>query len=220
MNRPRRSSHRLPPHAVLPAAGYLTPEQAAELLGVSVHTLEKWRRSGYEGVGPRYRLHGRHTRVQQLYWAADGYPFFGQPQATGSGQPGIRGRHSDKCVDDYDWNTVNGAPVKLYTCSTAAAQKWEFSYVGGYYRIKNLHAAKCLDNLNGSAALNADVGLWTCTGGTNQDWSIIDRGNGWFSLRNRTSGLCLDNYEWNTANGARLSMYTCNGLDAQLWRRG
>jgi excisionase family DNA binding protein len=62
MNRPRRSSHRLPPHAALPAAGYLTPEQAAELLGVSVHTLEKWRRSGYEGVGPRYRLHGRHVR--------------------------------------------------------------------------------------------------------------------------------------------------------------
>jgi predicted site-specific integrase-resolvase len=40
----------------------LKPEQAAEVLGVSVHTLEKWRRSGYEGVGPRYRLHGRHVR--------------------------------------------------------------------------------------------------------------------------------------------------------------
>ena len=87
---------------------------------------------------------------------------------------------------------------------TAAAQKWEFSYVGGYYRIKNLHAAKCLDNLNGSAALNADVGLWSCNGGTAQDWSIVDQGSGWFSLRNRASGLCLDNYEWNTANGARL----------------
>jgi hypothetical protein len=27
-----------------------------------VHTLEKWRRRGYEGIGPRYRLHGRHVR--------------------------------------------------------------------------------------------------------------------------------------------------------------
>jgi GH43 family beta-xylosidase len=162
----------------------------------------------------------RHTRVQQLYWAADGYPFFGQPQATGSGQPGIRGRHSDKCVDDYEWNTADGALVRLYTCSTAAAQKWELSYTGGYYRIKNLHASKCLDNLNGSAALNADVGLWTCNGSTDQDWSVVDQGNGWFSLRNRTSGTCLDNYQWDAANGARLSLYTCNGLDAQLWRRG
>ncbi|GAB4085958.1 hypothetical protein GCM10028784_25880 [Myceligenerans cantabricum] len=49
-------------HVTLPVTGYFTPEQAAELLGVSVHTLEKWRRSGYEGVGPRYRHHGRHVR--------------------------------------------------------------------------------------------------------------------------------------------------------------
>lgn len=62
MSRPRRSRPQPPLHATLPAAGYLTPGQAAELLGVSVHTLEKWRRSGYEGVGPRYRLHGRHVR--------------------------------------------------------------------------------------------------------------------------------------------------------------
>lgn len=49
-------------HTSLPPAGYLTPEQAAEMLCVSVHTLEKWRRPGYEGIGPHYRLHGRHVR--------------------------------------------------------------------------------------------------------------------------------------------------------------
>ncbi|WP_340697230.1 helix-turn-helix domain-containing protein [Cellulosimicrobium funkei] len=48
-------------HTTLPATGYLTPERAAETLGVSVHTLEKWRRAGFEGIGPRYRLHGRHV---------------------------------------------------------------------------------------------------------------------------------------------------------------
>lgn len=49
-------------HATLPVTGYCTPAQAAEILSVSVHTLEKWRRPGYEGIGPRYRLHGRHVR--------------------------------------------------------------------------------------------------------------------------------------------------------------
>lgn len=162
----------------------------------------------------------RHTRVQQLYWADNGDPLFGQPQPTGSGRPGIRGQYSDKCVDDYDWNTANGALVKLYTCNANAAQSWEFTYTGGYYRIKNLHSGTCLDNLNGATANNSDVGLWACNGGAAQDWSMIDRGSGWFSLRNRASGLCLDNYEWGTANGARLSMYTCNGTGAQNWRRG
>ncbi|WP_188525353.1 MULTISPECIES: helix-turn-helix domain-containing protein [Isoptericola] len=53
--------HTAPQHTTLPATGYFTPEQAAETLGVSVHTLEKWRRAGFEGIGPRYRLHGRHV---------------------------------------------------------------------------------------------------------------------------------------------------------------
>ncbi|WP_125772821.1 family 43 glycosylhydrolase [Antribacter gilvus] len=162
----------------------------------------------------------RHTRAQQLYWDANGFPFFGQPQETGSGQPGIRGRHSNKCVDDYDHNTADGALVRLYTCTTGSVQKWELTYVGGYYRIKNAYASKCLDALDGSTALNSDIGLWSCNGGTTQDWAIVDQGSGWFSLRNRASGLCLDNYEWNTANGARLSQYTCNGSQAQHWRRG
>lgn len=162
----------------------------------------------------------RHTRAQQLYWDANGFPFFGQPQETGSGQPGIRGRHSNKCVDDYDWNTADGALVRLYSCNSYAVQKWEFTYTGGFYRIKNLHAGKCLDHFGGSTAPNSDVGLWTCNGGTNQDWSVVDRGSGWFALRNRASGLCLDNYEWGTAEGARLSMYTCNTATAQHFRRG
>jgi len=62
MSRKHYPSRHAARHATLPATGSFTPEQAAELLGVSVHTLEKWRRRGYEGVGPRYRLHGRHVR--------------------------------------------------------------------------------------------------------------------------------------------------------------
>lgn len=35
-------------HVTLPVTDF-TPQQAAELLGVSDHTLEKWRRFGFEG---------------------------------------------------------------------------------------------------------------------------------------------------------------------------
>ncbi|WP_258723838.1 family 43 glycosylhydrolase [Cellulomonas sp. NS3] len=162
----------------------------------------------------------RHTRVQQLYWRDNGDPFFGQPLPTGMTKPGIRGQHSNKCVDDWEWRTAPGSEVRLYTCTGSNAQAWEFSYVGGHYRIRNQHANLCLENWGSGTALDSDVRLGTCNGATAQDWTLLDRGNGWFSLRNRHSGLCLDNYARDTADGARISQYTCNGNAAQLWRRG
>ena len=163
----------------------------------------------------------RHTRMQQLYFRDNGYPFFGQPIPSSVTVPGIRGQHSNKCVDNYNFDTTLGALVRLYTCSGNAAQEFEFNYRGtSYYEIRNRNTGTCLANLNSSTASNADVGLYTCNGSTAQRWEFQDRGNGWFSLRNVAGNMCLDNYNWDTANGARVSLYPCNGLGAQLWRRG
>jgi GH43 family beta-xylosidase len=163
----------------------------------------------------------RHTRMQQLYFRDNGYPFFGQPIPSNVTAPGIRGQHSNKCVDNYNLDTTPGALVRLYTCNGNAAQEFEFNYRGtSYYEIRNRNTGTCLDNRNSSTAPNADVGLFTCNGSTAQRWEFQDRGNGWFSLRNVAGNMCLDNYNWDTANGARISLYPCNGLGAQLWRRG
>jgi hypothetical protein len=163
----------------------------------------------------------RHTRMQQLYWQENGDPFFGQPIPSGLPAPGIRGRHSNRCVDNYNFDTAPGALVRLWDCSGNAAQEFEFVYHGtSGYEIRNRNTGTCLDNLNGSTAANADVGLYPCNGRTAQRWTIQDRGAGWFSLRNVAGNMCLDNYNWDTANGARLSLYACSGVNAQLWRRG
>lgn len=161
----------------------------------------------------------RHTRFQQLYYGSNGYPFFGQPITNGVTAPGIRGQGSNRCVDDYDWNTADGAEVKLYDCSGNTAQEFEFTYVGGYYRIRNRNANKCLDNSAGGTAPGTNVVLWTCSGGVNQDWQIVDRGGGWFALRARVSGLCLDVVGAGTANGTDLNLWTCNYGSNQVWRR-
>ncbi|GAB7189531.1 hypothetical protein NUM3379_02370 [Kineococcus sp. NUM-3379] len=162
----------------------------------------------------------RHTRMQQFFWGDNGYPVFGQPQ-PGRTPLGIRGRHSDKCVDNYGFDRTPGALVRLYDCSGNAAQQFEFDYLGNrYYRILNRNTGTCLDNANGSTALNADVGLYPCNGSTAQQWGMRDRGNGWFQLYNVAGRTCLDNYGFDTANGARLSLYTCGSAAAQLWRRG
>jgi len=163
----------------------------------------------------------RHTRMQQLYWQENGDPFFGQPIPNGVTAPGIRGRHSDKCVDNYGLDTTPGALVRLYTCNRNAAQDFEFNYRGvSGYEIRNRNTGTCLDNANGSTAPNANVGLWACNGSTAQQWVFQDRGSGWFSLRNIAGNMCLDNYNFDAANGARISLYPCNGATAQLWRRG
>ncbi|MEU7906460.1 family 43 glycosylhydrolase [Actinoplanes sp. NPDC049118] len=163
----------------------------------------------------------RHTRMQQLYWRENGDPFFGQPIPNGLASPGIRGRHSNRCVDNYNLDTTPGALVRLWTCSGNAAQEWEFVYRGtSWYEIRNRNTGTCLDDLNFNTAANADVGLYPCNGSTAQQWTIQDRGSGWFSLRNVAGNMCLDNYNWDTANGARLSLYPCTGVAAQLWRRG
>ena len=163
----------------------------------------------------------RHTRVQQLLWRENGDPFFGQPIPSTVTSPGIRGRHSNRCVDNYNRDTTPGALVRLYDCNGGTAQQWELNYrAGSHYEIRNRNTGTCLDDLNFSTAANADVGLHPCNGSTAQQWTVQDRGAGWFSLRNLAGDMCLDNYEWNAANGARLSLYPCNGSVAQQWRLG
>ncbi|MDI6098840.1 family 43 glycosylhydrolase [Actinoplanes sp. NEAU-A12] len=163
----------------------------------------------------------RHTRMQQLLWRENGDPFFGQPIPSTVVNPGIRGQHSNRCVDNYNRDTTPGALVRLYDCNGGTAQQWELNYkAGSYYEIRNRNTGTCLDDLNASTAANADVGLHACNGSTAQQWTVQDRGNGWMSLRNIAGNMCLDNYEWNAANGARLSLYPCNGTAAQLWRLG
>ena len=163
----------------------------------------------------------RHTRMQQLYWRDNGDPFFGQPIPNGMPAPGIRGRNSDKCVDNYGFDKTPGALVRLYTCSGNTAQEFEFVYRGASgYQIRNRNTGTCLDDINAGTVANADVGLYPCNGSTAQQWVIQDRGSGWFSLRNIAGNMCLDNYAYDTANGARISLYPCNGSTAQLWRRG
>ncbi|GAA2703250.1 family 43 glycosylhydrolase [Actinoplanes palleronii] len=163
----------------------------------------------------------RHTRMQQLYWRENGDPFFGQPLPDGTTRPGIRGAHSNRCVDNYNLDTTPGALVRLYDCNGNTAQEWEFSYRGvSWYEIRNRNTGTCLTDLNASTTANADVGLTACTNTAAQQWTLLDQGSGWFSLRNVAGTMCLDNYEWNAANGARLSLYPCNGTAAQRWRRG
>jgi GH43 family beta-xylosidase len=172
----------------------------------------------------------RTTRVQKISWNADGTPNLGVPVATTtvlqgpSGEPNvppaaIRNRHSNLCLDDYNWGTQPGAEVRLWTCNDYAVQDWHLNDLGnGYHAILNLYSGLCLDDYNFGTQPGAEVRQWTCNNQTVQQWRVVDAGGGYVNLVNRYSGLCLDNYNFGTQPGAEVRQWTCLNNAAQQWR--
>ena len=173
----------------------------------------------------------RTTRVQKISFNADGTPNLGAPVSTSTVLPGpsgepavapvreIRNRHSNLCLDNYNFVTTPGAEVRQWTCNDLAVQDWQLTPVAdGYVQIANRHSGLCLDNRDFGTAPGAPVQLWICNGLAVQQWRVTDAGGGWSTLTNRHSGLCLDNYNFGTAAGSEVRQWTCLGNNAQQWR--
>ncbi|GAA2375759.1 hypothetical protein Cme02nite_05390 [Catellatospora methionotrophica] len=172
----------------------------------------------------------RTTRVQKISWNADGTPNLGVPVSLSTVLPGpagetgatpveIRNRHSNLCLDDFDFVTTPGAEVRQWTCSTATVQDWYLTPLAdGYYQISNRHSGLCLDDKDFGTAAGAPVQQWTCNGLAVQQWRTTDAGGGYVTLVNRHSGLCLDDYNWSTTPGAEVRQWTCLNNNAQHWR--
>lgn len=173
----------------------------------------------------------RTTRVQKISWNADGTPNLGVPVSTSTVLPGpsgesattvrIRNRHSDLCLDDYEWATTPGAEVRQWTCNGAAVQDWYLTPAAdGYYQISNRHSGLCLDDRDWATEPGSPVQQWTCNGLAVQQWRVTAVGDGYSTLTNRHSGLCLDNYNFGTEPGSEVRQWTCLNNAAQQWRIG
>jgi len=118
------------------------------------------------------------------------------------------------CLDVYQNQSVNGAPVNIFTCNrNDAAQIWT-PYSDGTIRIHG----RCLDVKGQSTADGAAIELYDCNGGANQNWT---RGtNLHVSLNNLVSaqsGKCLDDANYGSTNNNKTQLWTCNGGTAQVW---
>lgn len=171
----------------------------------------------------------RTTRVQKISWNADGTPNLGAPVSASTVLPGpsgetasatvrIRNRHSDLCLDDYNWVTAPGAEVRQWTCNGTAVQDWELiPAADGYHTIRNRHSGLCLDNTDWATTAGSPVQQWTCNNLAVQQWRLTSTGDGHSTLTNRHSGLCLDDYNWATTPGAEVRQWTCNNTAVQQW---
>lgn len=126
----------------------------------------------------------RTTRAQKISWNADGTPNLGVPVSTSTVLPGpsgeptpdtvrIRNRHSDLCLDDYNFATDPGAEVRQWTCNGLPVQDWIITPAAdGYSTITNRHSGLCLDNYNFGTEPGAEVRQWTCNGNNAQQWAV------------------------------------------------
>lgn len=162
-------------------------------------------------------------QIRDLSWTADGWPqLLGPSRQLGQAGVTIRNRHSNLCLDDYNFATNPGAEVRQWTCVSGNQQQWWVSSPGtsnaGWSTITNRHSNLCLDDYNGVTAPGAEVRQWTCNRAAMQDWQLRDAGAGYVTIVNRHNGLCLDNTNAATAPGSPVRLWTCNGHAAQQWR--
>ena len=106
------------------------------------------------------------------------------------------------CADDSGALKVNGNPIVVWTCSSAANQTWTIANNG---QVQTLGG--CLTVGTGNA-----VQWSTCTGSTAQSWTHKPNG----TLVSTSGGLCLTDPASGGA-GTALTVTTCTGAAPQVW---
>ena len=126
--------------------------------------------------------------------------------------------NTSSCLDDYQWNTANGANTDLWTCTGAIVQQFNVTSVGsGQYTLKNVNSNSCLDDYQSGNTNGTKADLWACSGSANQNWSFVPIGANTYEVVNQSSGLCLDDPNSSKTNGVFVDLWTCNGGTNQQW---
>jgi ricin-type beta-trefoil lectin protein len=128
--------------------------------------------------------------------------------ALAPGNP-IRSWMNGKCLEIFNFNNSNGAPVGMYDCWGTSNQLWYWS--GS--TIRSDMNNKCLEVLNSNPNNFAPVGMNICRNTPNQRWTYTI----WGEFRSALNGKCLEILFFNNDNFAPAGMYDCVGGNNQLW---
>jgi hypothetical protein len=125
-------------------------------------------------------------------------------------------RASGKYVDNMGY-TTDGSNVCQYASSTSSNQKWQITYVNGYYTIYCLSSGfRCIDT-GGNTSDGSNIQQWIHGSSYNQHWTITSAGSGYYKIINRATGKCLDTGGL-TANGSALQQWYSNSSYNQQWQ--
>lgn len=192
-----------------------------------------WQVTFYEhtnGTGQKYTLSGEESNSDFSNFLASSIRLEGEgnnsggSDGSGSGviQNGlykIISKHSNKVLEDYQFNTQPGANVVQWKYTGADNQHWYVTKVNNdSYKIVNKHSNLVFDVSNSSTENGANIHLWTYHGGNNQLWQIEQVDGTYFKIINKNSGQSVDLFNWETASGANIVQWSYNGGNNQLWK--
>ena len=201
---------------------------AAALTAASVSTASA-------GTTPAARPPGSH-------WAAHIHLYKTPRPVTFPGRHGVRVRvpgspqqgyayeiiniNSGKCMEVYQSEITNYAPVDQYTCNSSQTQYWTAYTVGTLYGqpvdyFKNFHSSLCLDVFHSGTTDGTAVDQYSCNGTGAQLFVVYPASNGNSVLYNLNSingnNEVVEVYHSSMADYGKVDTWGANGTLTQEW---
>ena len=124
-----------------------------------------------------------------------------------------------RVLEVADFNTENGACVRLWSYEGQPWQQWSFDVAAdGQYRIRNRFTGKVMDLAMSGVANGTWVHQWSQTSGAGQRWELVDAGGGKVKIRNVLADKVIDLVGMRVDNGTQAQIWQDVFGENQLWR--
>ena len=123
-----------------------------------------------------------------------------------------------RVLEVADFNTENGASVRLWSYEGQPWQQWSFEETAdGQYRIRNRFTSKVMDLAMSGVVNGTWVHQWSATTGAGQRWEVVPAGSG-VKLHNVLADKVLDLVGLRMDNGTQAQIWQDVNGENQIWR--
>lgn len=123
-----------------------------------------------------------------------------------------------RVLEVADFNTENGASVRLWSNEGQPWQQWYFVVAAeGEYRIKNRFTGKVMDLAMAGVANGTWIHQWSATSGSGQRWQLLPAQDGRVKIRNVLADKVIDLVGMRVENGTQAQIWQDVYSENQLW---
>ena len=123
-----------------------------------------------------------------------------------------------KVLEVKNFNTENGAAIRLWDYAGHPWQQWQFVDAGeGRWRIQNRFTGKFIDLALGGVVEGTWLHQWSRSSGLSQCWALEPTRSGRTRIRNVLADKYIDLVGMNTANGAQAQIWNYVSGGNQEW---